>query len=119
VRLQHSRLPLVDTNYVRRLSSGKELATDQSFMTAPPQRRWLRLGLQLKGVLIVAFLVVCITMTGGWLYYQASRAALYQKNLDHAVWRAEALALAPSRTCSTDGAWPSSGSSATASRQGT
>ncbi len=57
-------------------------------------RRFLRVGLQSKMVLVLAFLVIAVTAAHGWLSYNTTRNFLIEGDLHHAGRLAEAIAAA-------------------------
>ncbi len=62
---------------------------DKSGTAATPASS--RVGLQLKCVMILAFLVVGVTVAGSWLYYGASRIALEGNDSRQAIWMGDEL----------------------------
>lgn len=59
--------------------------------------RHFRVGLQLKSVLVLAFVVIGVTMAGGWFYFANARASLRSTDHRHAVRMARAVGLAAQR----------------------
>lgn len=53
-----------------------------------------RIGLQLKSVLILAAIIVGVTATGGWLYFDSVRKSLLDNDVRMAATSAQALSLA-------------------------
>src|ERR1035437_5990287 len=60
----------------------------------PDYRRQLRVGLQLKSILILALIVIAITASGGWFYFHNVRSVLHDADLHYAQKLAEALEFA-------------------------
>ncbi len=62
----------------------------------PAQRffRQLRVGLQIKAVVVLTFVVIAVTLAGGWVYFAKARTVLRDTDMLHASRMAEALALA-------------------------
>ncbi|MCK4601508.1 MAG: hypothetical protein KAU28_03525, partial [Phycisphaerae bacterium] len=56
--------------------------------------RQIRVGLQLKAVLVLTFVVICVTAAGGWFYYDTTRAYLRHSDLRHAARIGQAMSLA-------------------------
>ena len=56
--------------------------------------RQLRVGLQLKSVLILTFIVLAGTVCGGWFYYDTARTSLRDEDQQRAMRIAQALGLA-------------------------
>lgn len=56
-----------------------------------------RVGIQLKSVLILAFVVISIVVAGGWFYFITARNALQAADRRHALRLADTLAMAAAR----------------------
>ncbi len=56
-----------------------------------------RVGIQLKSVLILAFVVISIVVAGGWFYFITVRDALQATDRRHALRLADTLAMAAAR----------------------
>lgn len=54
----------------------------------------LRIGLQLKSVLMLAVIIVGVTATGGWLYFDSVSKSLHDNDFRTAAYSAQALSLA-------------------------
>lgn len=59
-----------------------------------PLWRGGRVGLQIKAVLVLTFVVVGVTVAGGWFYFRTARHWLYESDRSHALRMGEALSLA-------------------------
>jgi len=57
-------------------------------------RRCTRVGLQLKSVLALTFVVICVTVAGGWFYFDATRSWLRHSDLRQAGRMSQALSIA-------------------------
>lgn len=57
-------------------------------------RRCTKVGLQLKSVLMLTFVIICVTAAGGWFYFDATRSWLRHSDLRQAARMSQALSLA-------------------------
>ncbi len=55
--------------------------------------RHLKVGLQVKAILILTFVIIGVMMIGGWFYYQSSRASLQANDRMYAERLCESLAV--------------------------
>jgi len=60
----------------------------------PKFSRHLRVGLQLKAVLVLTVVVIAVMAAGGWFYFSAARRSLRGNDLRHGARLGEALGLA-------------------------
>ncbi len=63
-------------------------------MTMGSYKKCTKVGLQLKSVLVLTFVIVCVTAAGGWFYFDATRSWLRHSDLRQAARMSQALSLA-------------------------
>ncbi len=67
---------------------------DREEVTMGSYRRCTKVGLQLKSVLVLTFVIICVTAAGGWFYFDATRNWLRHSDLRQAARMSQALGLA-------------------------